>query len=185
MRSNGYFDLLIARAAIANQEWAKDSRLPLFVEADAFLSLHYNESGERRWRGSSGKPKRSVRSSGGWYDPEHGFCLYIPKENPKVPTFHPAHAGRRIDESRSLARCIMSELKKENFRTSTVAHESSGIAQAEFCVLRPACAPSILLESGFIYNPVDRYDAFNPPSIKHKAQAIYRGLCTYFGIRPK
>jgi len=168
---NDYAILLFSRAGVANDEWAKDTKHPLHIDSDAFISLHYNETGNARWR------------QGHRIESASGFCVYHPKPQPKEVDLHPSHGPKRVDESSKLAILIRDELIKVGRSKSTVKHESLGVYQGKYMVLQPACAPSILLEAGYIYNPKDRFQAFSHPQTT--AYGVYAGVCRYFGFTPK
>lgn len=168
---NDYSLLLFSRAGIANEEWAKDSPHPLHVASDAFVALHYNETGNAKW--VKGHRVESVS----------GFCVYHPKPQPKGVDLHPDHGLLRVQESSRLALLVRDSLLRAGRDKSTLKHESQGVYPGKYMVLQPACSPSILLEAGYIYNPRDRFQAFSHPEVT--AYGVYSGLCRYFSFAPQ
>lgn len=169
-----YWEMLLARAAIANQEWAKSSPLPLSIDADAFISLHYNESG-RKLKGK-GKNK---------YEPAHGFCVYVPSNELTNRVLHTGedHQIQRIQESLTFGVAIRDALVRQGYRTSSLAHESAGIAYQNFFVLRAADCPSVLIESGFTFNPADHKAALNQSEVDKRAQTLSNAIHQYFSAK--
>ena len=57
--------------------------------------------------------------------------------------------------------------------------EDRGVRRARFAVLRTAEMPAILIESGFMTNPAEAKNIFNPTYRRQLAQAIVSGVVSY------
>ncbi len=148
--SDTYVDLS-ARPALANQRGA-----------DLFVSLHFNAvtSGRNEVTGSEvycitpvGASSSNARGVGS----NHG------------PTIGNRH------EERSL--WLAYEVQKSLVRNLNA--DDRGVRRARFAVLRDAKMPAILVEGGYMSNPVEGKKIFDPAYRRQMAEAIVKGILAY------
>lgn len=84
-----------------------------------------------------------------------------------------------LDNSIDLASKIETNLEK---RRKT---KSRGVKQAGFVVLRQATMPSILIETGFLSNPLEEKYLMSDKGQSEMAKSISTGISSYFGKLPK
>jgi N-acetylmuramoyl-L-alanine amidase len=128
--------------------------------ADLFVSLHYNAAPEHDVRGIevyclSPAGMNSSSDGGG-----------------KAP--HPRETGNAYDKQNAL---LAFEMLKTV--TGSVPIEDRGMKRSRFEVLRDAGMPAILIEGGFMSNPSDAKNIYDPAFRKRMAQAIADGILAY------
>ena len=84
-----------------------------------------------------------------------------------------------LDNSIDLASKVESNLKR---RKKT---KSRGVKQAGFVVLRQATMPSILIETGFLSNPLEEKYLMSDTGQSEMAESISSGISDYFGVKPQ
>lgn len=130
--------------------------------ADLYVSLHLN--------------------SGGNADGIETFCLTPTGAVSTAAPFRGWHAardqesdlGNRTDEQNAwLAHCVQKSLLR-----ATGAYDR-GIRRARFVVLRDAPCPAILVESGFLTNPIEERKLLTADYRDRLAKAITEGILNY------
>ena len=168
-REDDTFIPLETRTAIANQE-----------EADLFISIHANSSGDPEARGV-----------------ETYYLNFT--SNPdalEVAARENAVSDKAIHELQDLVKTIALKEKIEESREfasdvqralhSGLAAKSSairdrGVKKAPFIVLIGANMPSILAEVSFVSNPTDARKLETAEYRQRIAESLYRGISTYVG----
>ena len=168
-RQDDTFIPLETRTAIANQE-----------EADLFISIHANSSGDPEARGV-----------------ETYYLNFT--SNPdalEVAARENAVSDKAIHELQDLVKTIALKEKIEESREfasdvqralhSGLAAKSSairdrGVKKAPFIVLIGANMPSILAEVSFVSNPTDARKLETAEYRQRIAESLYRGISTYVG----
>jgi N-acetylmuramoyl-L-alanine amidase len=127
--------------------------------ADLFVSLHYN-AGEPGVRGLE------------------VFCLtpagLASSNEGGGPSGQSSETGNGQDERNVL---LAFELQKSVTRGLRL--EDRGMKRARFEVLREARQPAVLIEGGFLSNPADAKNIFDPNYRQRMAQAIVSGILAY------
>ena len=82
------------------------------------------------------------------------------------------------DESKRLAECIQGELR--NFVQASNQRESK--ANSSYYVLKETTIPAVIVECGFLSNPLECQNLQDPKYQEKIAWAIYLGILKYFGI---
>lgn len=128
--------------------------------ADLFVSLHYNSS-----------------ETGGVHGVEV-FCLAPPGMNSSDEgggkSNHPAETGNAQDD-----RNVLLAFHVQKSITHSLPLEDLGLKRSHFEVLRLARMPAILIEAGFLTNPQDARNIYDPAFRKRVARAIVDGIVAY------
>lgn len=131
-------------------------------KADLFVSLHFN----------------ATEASAGSVKGAEVYCL----TPPGAPSTNAGgegggagwFAGNRFnEESMFLAYELQKTLTRE------VSAEDRGVHRARFCVLREATMPAVLIEAGFLSNPIEGRKICSPDYRRQLAAAIVHGLGAY------
>jgi N-acetylmuramoyl-L-alanine amidase len=127
--------------------------------ADVFVSLHYNAA------------EPSV----------HGvevFCLAPPGMNSSDAgggkSIHPAETGNAQDD-----RNVLLAYHVQKSIAHSLPMEDLGLKRSHFEVLRLARMPAILIEGGFLSNPAEAKNIYDPAFRKRMAHAIVDGILAY------
>jgi N-acetylmuramoyl-L-alanine amidase len=153
------------RVAIANGITLKDN------EAIIYISIHANSTFNQSGRGFEV-----------WYlDPAHKRQV-LDKNKYKgqteiVPILNDMLAEEYDRESVEIAKAIAQRLKE----TFGSALPYRGIKSAEWFVVRNARMPSVLVELGFVSNPVDARLLLSQRGLKKIADSIYKGIVDFIG----
>jgi len=137
-------------------EIAKRSR------ADLFVSLHYNSAG------GTGIVARGVET----------YCLTPPRAQS-------TNARGDLDETRAVlgnlqdARNALLAYQIQKALVQKLSLEDRGVRRARWTVLQTATMPAILVECGFMSDPVEAGKIYDPAFRKRAAQAIVDGLMAY------
>ena len=167
-REDDRFIPLEERTAIANQEGA-----------DLFISVHANASRNRRASGietyvlsfATSDAEREVASRENASSQRNIRELEDLLKKIAMEDFN--------QESRDLAHAVQTELFSE-LSDERPRQKNRGIKQAPFIVLIGSNMPSILTEIGFISNPDDEKYYRNADAQNQVAEALYKGLESYF-----
>jgi N-acetylmuramoyl-L-alanine amidase len=153
------FKVALTRTKDEAVELANRPQLAWHRGADVFVSLHYNAA------------EPSV----------HGvevFCLSPPGMNSSDAgggkSFHPAESGNAQDE-----RNVLLAYHVQKSITHSLPMEDLGLKRARFEVLRLAHMPAILIEGGFLSNPAEARNIYDPAFRKRMARAIVDGIVAY------
>jgi N-acetylmuramoyl-L-alanine amidase len=84
---------------------------------------------------------------------------------------------RRTSQSLELGNCIMKQLCKH------LKSPSRGVRSGDFCVIRETCMPAVLVELGFLSNPIDVQRLQNSTYRQQISMAIANGIQEYFSKR--
>lgn len=128
--------------------------------ADLFVSLHFNAFPQTSVRGTevycltpAGASSTNARGEGGgagWF------------------------AGNRQNEKNMFLAYQM-----QKALTKSLAVEDRGLKRARYAVLRDAAMPAVLIEGGFMSNPVEGRRIFDPAYRRQMARAIVEGVLAY------
>jgi N-acetylmuramoyl-L-alanine amidase len=128
--------------------------------ADLFVSLHFNAFSQKASRGAevycltpAGAPSTNARGEGG-----------------SLVRF----AGNHFDEQNLL---LAFQVQKSLIHSLAV--EDRGVHRARYAVLRDAEMPAILIEGGFMSNPVEGPKIFDAGYRKQMARAIAEAISNY------
>jgi N-acetylmuramoyl-L-alanine amidase len=153
------FKVFMTRSNDGAVELSERPELALRRGADIFVSLHYNAA-----------------------DPSlHGvevFCLAPAGLNSSDAgggkSFHPAETGNAHDDRNVL---LAYQVQKSICHNLPV--EDLGLKRSRFEVLRLAHMPAILVEGGFLSNPAEAKNVYDPAFRKRMARAIVDGIVAY------
>jgi len=178
-RSNDRFIKLKNRTKIANR-----------YKADIFVSIHANAiANKRRFRKVHGvetyflqttrsaKAKRVAAK-------ENSVVLDKVDRLSNSVILEAVLSGPKIELSHKLAIDVQSNILK-NLRYKYRGVKDGGVIPAPFWVLVGAQMPSILVEVGYISNPVERARLFKADYQNRIAKGIVEGVSNYLAIREK
>jgi len=151
-RTKDTFVELPARAEIARQRGA-----------DLLLSLHYNGVG-----GTGASAVKGVEV----------FCMTPARASSTNAKGEGASSGA-YPGNRNDARNIMLAYQIQKFMVRNLGAEDRGVRRARFAVLRSAEMPAVLVEAGFMSNPVEAKKIYDPVHRRKLAQAIVDGVLAY------
>jgi N-acetylmuramoyl-L-alanine amidase len=153
------FQVVMTRTNDGAVELSERPQLASHRGADVFVSLHYNAA------------EPSV----------HGvevFCLAPPGMNSSDAgggkAFHPAEAGNAHDD-----RSVLLAYHVQKSIAHSLPLEDLGLKRSHFEVLRLARMPAILIEGGFLSNPAEAKNIYDPAFRKRLARAIVEGIVAY------
>jgi N-acetylmuramoyl-L-alanine amidase len=129
--------------------------------ADLFLSFHFNSDGPQH------KEVKGVEVY--CLTPEGAFST-----NAGGAGDTRSCAGNRLDEKNMLLAYQM-----QLSLTRSLSTEDRGVHRARFQVLRDSVMPAILIEGGFMSNPVEGRKIFDPNYRRQMARAIVNGVLVY------
>jgi N-acetylmuramoyl-L-alanine amidase len=131
-------------------------------KADLFVSLHFN----------------SVESSAGSVRGSEVYCLTPAGASSTNARGQGAgsgqYPGNQFDQKNIL---LAHEVQKS--LTHGLGTEDRGVRRARFAVLRESTMPSVLIEGGYLSNPVEGKKILDPAYRKQMAKAIVDGLLAY------
>lgn len=91
-----------------------------------------------------------------------------------IATYYYAPAGYQKEQREDLAKCIVSQLTKED------GWKNRGIFKDDLAVLRYTRMPSVLIEYGFLSNPSDVANLSDPKVIKNLCKNTVKGVMDYY-----
>jgi N-acetylmuramoyl-L-alanine amidase len=157
------------------------------VKADLFVSVHADAFVKPHARGSSvfALSERGATSTAAQWlakrendaDLIGGVNLGL-KDRYLAMTLADLSLTAQISDSLKLGRAVLGELGGVN------ALHKERVEQAGFAVLKAPDVPSILVETAFISNPEEERRLNNEAYQEKIAQAIFRGIKTYFAKNP-
>ena len=174
-RKSDVFVELMERARIANRN-----------NADIFISIHCNSvanapqtcgvetfvMGEHRNSANLNVAKRENASILYESDAQANYDGFDPNSTEAYIAFSFIQSEFK-QRSLELAECVQNELVTKAKRADR------GVQQAGFLVLYKTAMPSILVELGFISNPIEETYMSSTEGQDYLASAIFRAFCTY------
>jgi N-acetylmuramoyl-L-alanine amidase len=173
-RDTDVFVELFQRAEIANRN-----------KADLFISIHCNANPSRVFQGAETyvmglhKSKQNLEIS----KLENAAILMEPDYLTRYDGFDPGSdesyitftlfQNAYLNQSTEFAAEVQNELKDR------VGMDDRGVRQAGFLVLYKTTMPAVLIETGFLSNPVEESYLMSSAGQDHIANAIFRALNTY------
>jgi len=173
-RDTDVFVELYQRAEIANRN-----------KADLFISIHCNANPSRVFQGAETyvmglhKSKQNLEIS----KLENASILMEPDYLTRYEGFDPGSdesyitftlfQNAYLHQSTEFAAEVQEELKDR------VGMDDRGVRQAGFLVLYKTTMPAVLIETGFLSNPVEESYLMSGTGQDHIANAIFRALVTY------
>ncbi len=123
-------------------------------------------------------------------------CNSFPDPKAKGVEIWHSHLGefgnKYYKEAQEIARIIQKELvlvtgfSDRGIKTKLMENKNSAFwGQDYFYLLRKAHCPALIVELGFISNPLEGVVLNDPPFQKKMAQAILKGLVGYLNLKPK
>ena len=178
-RSSDHFVKLKNRTRFANRH-----------KADIFVSIHANAIADKRRFGKvygvetyflqTTRSARSKRIAA----LENSVVLNKSDFLSKNVILEAVLSGPKIELSHKLAIDIQTRMLR-NVKRKYKGVKDGGVRPAPFWVLVGAQMPSVLVEVGYITNPIERRRIFNPDYQKRIAQGIVEGISNYLTIREK
>jgi N-acetylmuramoyl-L-alanine amidase len=173
-RDSDVFVELYQRAEIANRN-----------KADLFISIHCNSNPSRVFQGAEtyvmglNKSKQNLEIS----KLENSSILMEPDYLSRYDGFDPGSdesyitftlfQNAYLNQSTEFAAEVQNEMKDR------VGMDDRGVRQAGFLVLYKTTMPAVLIETGFLSNPVEESYLLSETGQDHIANAIFRSLITY------
>ncbi len=186
LRKDGRFKVILTRRGDYFVPLHKRARIALVNRADLFISIHSDAApkGNRRAKGTQifalshkrakEKKKQIVRNK------SYAKLVLGKAVNTGSPVVKKILADLAIDvtlyESVQFGKTVASELKGVLKREV----HFKGIKRAGFAVLKTPGIPSVLIEAGFITNPMEAKRLADPEFRRRLAWAIYRAIVRYF-----
>jgi N-acetylmuramoyl-L-alanine amidase len=170
-RTTDTFVPLETRTALANQ-----------VQADLFISVHANSTGDPVIRGVETfyMDAASTAHEHAVAERENAAARKSPRQ---IPALDLADQKDKIAESRKLATNIQQALYS-SLTNGKRSLPNRGVKKAPFVVLNGANMPSILAEVAFLSSPTDERELESSTSREAVAQALCRGISQYLaGIK--
>ena len=128
--------------------------------ADLFVSIHFNSDGAQH------KEVKGIEVY--CLTPEGALSTNAGEDDTRPFT------GNRQDEKNMLLAYQMQQSLIRN-----LSAEDRGVKRARYWVLRDATMPAILIEGGFMSNPVEGRKIFDPNYRRQMARAIVNGILVY------
>jgi N-acetylmuramoyl-L-alanine amidase len=173
-RDKDVFVELYQRAEIANR-----------IKADLFISIHCNANPSRVYQGAETyvmglhKSKQNLEIS----KLENASILMEPDYLTRYDGFDPGSdesyitftlfQNAYLNQSTEFAAEVQNEMKDR------VGMDDRGVRQAGFLVLYKTTMPAVLIETGFLSNPVEESYLMSATGQDHIANAIFRALNSY------
>jgi len=154
-RTKDVYVHLADRPALANRDGA-----------DLFISLHFNAVGEKA---VAGPQTYCITPVGATSSNSHGENSEFGSSVGTGPT----EANRCEDKSLLLAYQVEKSL------VQNLDADDQGVKRARFAVLRDATMPSILIEGGFMTNPLEGKKIYSAEYRRQMAAAIVKGVLAY------
>ncbi len=132
------------------------------LEADLFVSIHFNTSANRDARGAET-----------FVLPAAGYASTANVEQAPNP---PTASGNAYDG----ANMVLGYLIQKHLLNAT-GTEDRGVRRARFHVLREAVSPAVLVECGFLTNPREERKIHRAEYREQLARAIADGILEYLG----
>lgn len=178
-RSSDHFVKLKNRTRFANRH-----------KADIFVSIHANAIGDKKRFGKvygvetyflqTTRSARSKRIAA----LENSVVLDKSDFVSKNVILEAVLSGPKIELSHKLAIDIQTRMLRD-VRRKYKGVKDGGVRPAPFWVLVGAQMPSVLVEVGYITNPIERRRIFNPDYQNRIAKGIVEGISNYLIIREK
>lgn len=157
------------------------------AEADLFLSIHANSSPDQRARGVEFYFQNQL-------PPDEESLFLAASENKMEKVVEAAHATDDLKKE-SDVRSIVEDLKRQvrlqkSFLLSrTLARtwqkaekiDAGSIRQAPFFVIAKSARPAVLVELGFLTNPIEAQKLMKSATQEQIAARIHQGLVEYLG----
>lgn len=154
------FKVVLTRDRDETVELGERAQIAAQHDADLFISLHYNAA-----------PQSDVRGL-------EVYCLAPPGMNASNEgggkSSIAAEAGNAQDE-----RNILLAFEMQKTITRAVALEDRGLKRSHFKVLAEAKMPAILIEGGYMTNPLDAKNIYDSNFRRRMARAIVDGVLAY------
>jgi N-acetylmuramoyl-L-alanine amidase len=166
-RSDDSFVPLETRTAIANQE-----------QADLFISIHANSSGDRTARGIETYYLNFTSSADALEVAARENAVSEKSIHELQDIVKKIALRDKIEESREFAANVQSSLY-QNLSLRDRGLRNRGVKKAPFIVLIGANMPSILAEISFVSNPTDAHKLQTPEYRQKIADALYKGVTKY------
>jgi N-acetylmuramoyl-L-alanine amidase len=156
-RTTDKYVTLSDRSALANRH-----------NADLFVSLHFNATPTGR-NEAKGPETYCITPIGANSSDEY---VESSQTGPSVGT-GPAMGNRNEQKSLLLAYQVQKSL------VDNLSANDRGVKRARFAVLRDTAMPAILIEGGFMSNPVESKKIFSAAYRRRMAEAIVKGILAY------
>lgn len=131
--------------------------------ADLFLSLHFN----------------AVRGAGGAAVAGAEVYCMTPAKTSSTNARGEGSSSGSYPGNRSDPKNLLLGYHVQRSLVSRLGMEDRGVRRARFAVLRTAEMPAILIEGGFMTNPIESKKIYNPAYRRQLAQAIVNGVVSY------
>ena len=136
--------------------------------ADLFVSLHFNAT-----------PTERDEAEG----PET-YCITPVGANSSNEQFVGSELGSTIGTGPTIANgneqeSLLLAYQVQKSLVQNLAANDRGVKRARFAVLRDAAMPAILIEGGFMTNPVESKKIYDPAYRRRMAEAIVKGILAY------
>ena len=183
------FDVLMTRSSDRFIKLSRRTRYANKKHGDIFVSIHANAVPRRKWNESHGietyflQVTRSARAKR-VAARENSVVLNKKDYLTKNVILDAVYTGPKIVLSNKLAldvqRSMLGQLRKKYKNV-----KDGGVRPAPFWVLVGAEMPAILVETGYITNPMERRRLFDPKYQDLMARGIAQGIARYLANREK
>jgi N-acetylmuramoyl-L-alanine amidase len=130
--------------------------------ADLFLSLHYN---------ATDPAKNGVKGV-------EVYCL-TPAGAPSTNARSESGSARAASGNANNAKNVLLAYQIQKAMVNDLGMEDRGVRRARFVVLRAAEMPAVLIEGGFMTDPEEAAQIFDPSHREELAHAIVEGVLAY------
>ena len=183
------FDVLMTRSSDRFVELPQRTRFANKKHGDIFVSIHANAVPKRKWNISHGvetyflqvtRNERAKRVAAR----ENSVVLNKKDRLSKNVILNAIYTGPKIVLSNKLAIDVQKQMLSY-LRSRYANVKDGGIRPAPFWVLVGAEMPAILIETGYITNPMERKRLFDPVYQDLMARGIAEGIARYLANRER
>ena len=183
------FDVLMTRSSDRFVKLGKRTRYANRKHGDVFVSIHANAVPKRKWNISHGvetyflqvtRNERAKRVAAR----ENSVVLNKKDRLSKNVILNAIYTGPKIVLSNKLAIDVQKQML-QHLRSRYRNVKDGGIRPAPFWVLVGAEMPAILIETGYITNPMERKRLFDPVYQDLMARGIAEGIARYLANRER
>jgi N-acetylmuramoyl-L-alanine amidase len=183
------FDVLMTRSSDRFVKLGKRTRYANRKHGDVFVSIHANAVPKRKWNISHGvetyflqvtRNERAKRVAAR----ENSVVLNKKDRLSKNVILNAIYTGPKIVLSNKLAIDVQKQML-QHLRNRYKNVKDGGIRPAPFWVLVGAEMPAILVETGYITNPMERKRLFDPVYQDLMARGIAEGISRYLANRER
>jgi N-acetylmuramoyl-L-alanine amidase len=162
------FKVMLTRSADAFVELPLRPAIANARGADLFISLHFNAAQTDK-NSVSGPETYCITPAGARSSNDHG-------ENSE---FSSTADTRFTTANRNEQKSLLFAYQMEKSLALSLNAEDRGVRRARFAVLRDATMPAILIEGGYMTNPLEGKKIYDAGYRKQMAAAIVRGILNY------